>query len=89
MLAVLGWFSLGSLARAADSQDYEPSPSSEFSMIKGPKCLAMQDGGVQVGHVGCDSGVHEAFLTAIRHWRMQQKIEVGYDGSRYDTPALQ
>jgi gamma-glutamyl hercynylcysteine S-oxide synthase len=58
-------------------------------MIKGPKCLAMQDGGVQVGHVGCDGAVHEAFLTAIRHWRMQQKIEVGYDGSRYGTPAFQ
>jgi gamma-glutamyl hercynylcysteine S-oxide synthase len=58
-------------------------------MIKGPRCLAMQDGGVQVGHTGCDSAVHEAFLTAIRQWRMQRKIEAGYDGSRYDNPALQ
>jgi len=54
-------------------------------MINGPKCLAMPD---QIGLLACKPDVHESFLDALHHWRRVRRIYIGYDGSRYDSPAL-
>ena len=37
----------------------------------------------------CDSATHEAWLKDIRHWRSERKIRIGYNGRRYEEPALQ
>jgi len=36
----------------------------------------------------CTPEEHEAWLTDLRRWRDERRIRVGYDGSRYDLPAL-
>jgi formylglycine-generating enzyme required for sulfatase activity len=36
----------------------------------------------------CKPNEHEIWLADIRHWRDERRIRVGYDGSRYDLPAL-
>jgi iron(II)-dependent oxidoreductase len=54
-------------------------------MINGPKCLAEQE----PGSSECKPEVHRDFLETLHHWRGMRRIYVGYDGSRYDAPALQ
>ncbi len=54
-------------------------------MINGPKCLDAQMDGTS----GCQADAHQNFLDALHHWRTVRRIYVGYDGSRYDLPALQ
>lgn len=36
----------------------------------------------------CTSAEHDTRLTDLRYWREEGRIRVGYDGSRYDLPAL-
>jgi iron(II)-dependent oxidoreductase len=66
--------------------NYIPGGSSESQMINGPKCLSMQD---VIGFSECKPGIHGEFLDALHHWRTERRIYVGYDGARYDSPALQ
>jgi len=79
-----------SVAAADETQvsEYVPwFPSSEVPMINGPKCLgvpSMQNSSSS----GCKPDVHQSFLDALRYWRKARRIYVGYDGSRYDAPAL-
>jgi gamma-glutamyl hercynylcysteine S-oxide synthase len=40
------------------------------------------------GSKPCTQSEHEAWLTDITHWRGERRIRVGYDGARYDLPAL-
>ncbi len=68
---------------------YVPGSSNELSMIEGPKCLAIPQNGLQFGSAECSSAAHAEFLDAIRGWRTQHRIDIGYDGTRYDNPALQ
>src|SRR5580692_6382648 len=55
--------------------------------IPGPPCLSL-------GPLGrgttppCTAQTHRDWLTDISHWRMERRIRIGYDGSRYDIPAL-
>jgi len=37
----------------------------------------------------CTPEEHDTWLTDLRRWREERRIRVGYDGSRYDLPALQ
>jgi formylglycine-generating enzyme required for sulfatase activity len=53
-------------------------------MINGPKCLAVQAGGSS----GCKPEDHRNFIDALRYWRAVRRIYSGYDGSRYELPAL-
>ncbi|MGA2563718.1 MAG: SUMF1/EgtB/PvdO family nonheme iron enzyme, partial [Steroidobacteraceae bacterium] len=76
-------------ARAADEQQVSEYvrwfPSSTATMmINGPKCLDMQSGGFS----GCKPDAHQGFIDALRYWRKARRIYIGYDGSRYDAPAL-
>ncbi len=83
MLAMPLAFSHGMPVTAADEAqvtNYVPwFPSSEVPMIHGPKCLEDQ---------GCKPDDHQRFLDALHYWRKVRRIYVGYDGSRYDLPAL-
>ena len=38
---------------------------------------------------GMYADAHQSFLDALHYWRTVRRIYVGYDGSRYDLPALQ
>ena len=73
-------------AAQADERDYNyiPRIPTESRMIVGPKCLSMQD---LVGFAQCDPTSHQDFMYSMRHWRMERKIYVGYDGARYDAPG--
>jgi gamma-glutamyl hercynylcysteine S-oxide synthase len=34
------------------------------------------------------SATHEAWLKDITHWRFERRIRIGYNGQRYEQPAL-
>jgi formylglycine-generating enzyme required for sulfatase activity len=40
------------------------------------------------GSKPCTQNEHEAWLADITHWRDERRIRIGYDGSRYEVPAL-
>ena len=40
------------------------------------------------GFSSCRSEEHDAWLTDVRHWRSERRIRIGYDGHRYEEPAL-
>ncbi len=71
-----------SLCSAQDSR-YSP----EDQQIPVPECLTMKELG-QGGSKPCSQIEHEAWLADITHWRMERRIRIGYDGARYDMPAL-
>jgi gamma-glutamyl hercynylcysteine S-oxide synthase len=69
----------------AGAQDTHFEPNQQ--QIPAPDCLLLKaayDGGWRP----CTAEDHEAWLADIRHWRSEHLIRVGYDGSRYDLPAL-
>ena len=73
-------------ANETQVKNYVPwFPTAKVPMINGPKCLDMQDSGSS----GCKPDDYRSFLDALHYWRDVRRIYVGYDGSRYDVPALQ
>jgi formylglycine-generating enzyme required for sulfatase activity len=40
------------------------------------------------GSTACSAGEHDRWLTDVTHWRMERRIRIGYDGSRYEMPSL-
>jgi len=73
------------LATISSAQDSHFSPKSQ--QIAVPECLTMK-GLWEGGSKPCGQTEHEAWLADITHWRMERRIRVGYDGARYDLPAL-
>jgi len=73
------------VACAAFAQDTHYHP--ERQQIPVPSCM-MTKGAWEGGSRFCTAEDHEAWLTDIRHWRNERRIRIGYDGSRYDMPAL-
>jgi iron(II)-dependent oxidoreductase len=72
---------------ASHAQDSHFSPNDQ--QIPAPECLsAAKDLWIASSKL-CTPADHEAWLTDIRHWRDERRIRTGYDGSRYDIPALQ
>jgi iron(II)-dependent oxidoreductase len=67
------------------SQDTHFAPTGQ--QIPAPECLTIR-GAWEGGWTPCPEGTHEAWLADIRHWRFERRIRIGYDGSRYDIPAL-
>jgi gamma-glutamyl hercynylcysteine S-oxide synthase len=59
----------------------------ERQQIPTPGCLVMK-GAWEGGSAPCTQNEHDAWLADIRRWRDERRIRIGYDGSRYDTPAL-
>jgi len=78
------------MVKATEAQDtkYVASGPWDQLMIAAPSCLTPTDEGAPgVGDGTCD--LHEAWLRDITHWRAERRIRIGYDGSRYQIPALQ
>ncbi len=68
------------------AQDSHFRPKNQ--QIPVPECLTMK-GLWEGGSKPCTQNEHDAWLADITHWRNERRIRVGYDGSRYDLPALQ
>src|SRR6202162_1581668 len=72
-------------ASVASAQDSHFRPDRQ--QIPTPGCLIMT-GAWEGGSKSCSQNEHDAWLADIRHWGDERRIRVGYDGSRYDLPAL-
>ena len=70
-------------ATVASSQDTKFHP--KHQQIPTPGCLK---GEWEGGSAACTQSDHDSWLSDIRHWRNERRIRIGYDGSRYDLPAL-
>src|SRR6202012_2217262 len=79
-LLVSATFTLPALA-----QDSHYSPVSQ--QIPPAPCLALK--GEWADWVACTDATHQAWLDDVTHWRAERRIRIGYDGSRYQLPALQ
>jgi formylglycine-generating enzyme required for sulfatase activity len=78
------------LALSARSQDTHYEPVGQ--QIPPPDCLTLKNAYQTVmagGFTGCPPLMHEEWLNDVTHWRNEQRIRIGYDGSRYDNPAMQ
>jgi iron(II)-dependent oxidoreductase len=68
------------------AQDSKFPPAEQ--QIPVPECLTMR-GLWEGGSKACTQNEHEAWLADITHWRNERRIRIGYNGSRYDLPAMQ
>jgi iron(II)-dependent oxidoreductase len=74
------------LALSAMAQDFRYQPREQ--QIPPPACLTMHfpwEGGSSP----CTANTHEEWLKAVTNWRTERRIRVGYNGARYEMPALQ
>src|SRR4051794_2443515 len=88
--AAVGWMvgefvitsALISLGAAQDTQ-YAPKEQ----QIPPPTCLTLR-GAWEGGYTPCTALTHGQWLADISHWRMERRIRIGYDATRYEQPAL-
>ena len=73
-------------ALAVPGQDTRFRPVRQ--QIPSPECLTMR-GAWEGGSTACSPGEHDAWLADVTHWRNERRIRIGYNGSRYQLPALQ
>jgi formylglycine-generating enzyme required for sulfatase activity len=73
------------VAAISSAQDSNFSP--EDQQIPVPECLTMK-GLWERGSKPCSPTEHEAWLADITRWRAERRTRIGYDGARYDLPAL-
>ena len=71
----------------AAAQDSQYSPLEQ--QIPPPECMKLHNAWEGVLTAGCPPFTHERWLQDIAHWRMERRIRIAYDPSRYDLPALQ
>jgi gamma-glutamyl hercynylcysteine S-oxide synthase len=74
-----------SLLSPATAQDWRYLPREQ--QIPPPACLTMHfpwEG----GNTPCTEKTHKDWLAAVTDWRTERRIRVGYDGTRYEMPAL-
>jgi formylglycine-generating enzyme required for sulfatase activity len=88
MRSNLAYFGLLVLALnlTAATQDTKFPPAQQ--QIPVPECLSMR-GLWEGGSRACTENEHLTWLADITHWRNERRIRIGYNGSRYDLPALQ
>lgn len=72
-------------ATICPAQDSRFSPNDQ--QIPVPECLTMKELG-EGESKPCSQKEHEEWLADITHWRMERRIRVGYDSTRYELPAL-
>jgi len=72
-----------SLGGIAQDTHYDP----RGQQIPPPTCLTLR-GAWEGGHIPCTPFTHQEWLADITHWRAERRIRIGYDGSRYELPAL-
>ncbi len=73
------------LLSSAIAQDFRYLPREQ--QIPSPACLTMHfpwEG----GNTACTEKSHQDWLKAVTDWRTERRIRVGYDGARYEMPAL-
>lgn len=94
-LAIATLFALGlSCSHSASAQDsrYAPASQWEEGMITPPACMNLRTAWDEMYVAGathdCPANMHELWLHDLRHWREERRIRIGYDGSRYELPAL-
>jgi gamma-glutamyl hercynylcysteine S-oxide synthase len=71
------------------AQDTHFTPVGE--QIPAPPCMTLKSPyqtALDGGFFSCPPLAHKAWLNDMDHWRLERKIRVGYDGARYDQPAL-
>jgi formylglycine-generating enzyme required for sulfatase activity len=68
------------------AQDTKYPPKGQ--LIPAPDCLTLT-AAWEGGSTPCTATTHDAWLKDVTHWRFERKIRIGYNGSRYETPALQ
>jgi gamma-glutamyl hercynylcysteine S-oxide synthase len=73
------------VAAVCSAQDSHIAPDAQ--QIPVPECLTMK-GLWEGGSKPCSQTEHEAWLADITHWRTERRIRIGYEGARYDLPAL-
>ncbi len=74
------------VATISSAQDSHFAPKGQ--QIPVPECLAMK-GLWEGGSKPCSQTEHEAWLADITHWKVERRIRIGYNGARYELPALQ
>lgn len=67
------------------AQDFRYVPVEQ--QIPPPSCLLLHPAW-ETALPPCPPNVHTEWLKAITDWRRERLIRVGYDGARYDLPAL-
>jgi gamma-glutamyl hercynylcysteine S-oxide synthase len=67
----------------AQDSHYRP----EGQQFPAPSCLTVK-GAWEGGSRLCNTEDHDAWLADLHHWRNERLIRIGYEGSRYDIPAL-
>ncbi len=75
------------VAVAAISSAQDSHFRAKGQQIPVPDCLTMK-GLWEGGSRPCSQTEHQAWLADIAHWKSERRIRVGYDGGRYDLPAL-
>jgi gamma-glutamyl hercynylcysteine S-oxide synthase len=73
-------------AAISSAQDSHFSPNDQ--QIPVPECLTLK-GAWEGGSKPCSQMEHETWLADIQDWRLERRIRIGYNGARYDLPALQ
>ena len=73
----------GAMISYAQDSHFRP----KGQQIPVPDCLTMK-GLWEGGSKPCSQTEHQAWLADITHWRIERRIRIGYDGARYDLPAL-
>jgi iron(II)-dependent oxidoreductase len=83
---LLLWIPMTIIAATDDSLNGNYIQPSGFDslMINGPTCLAIP----HLASSACASDTQKDFIDYLRHWRMERRIYVGFDGARYDSPEL-
>jgi formylglycine-generating enzyme required for sulfatase activity len=52
-----------------------------------PACLTLSPRD-EDGYSACTPSSHAQWLANMNHWRMEERIRIGYDSARYEMPAL-
>lgn len=73
------------IAASAFAQDTHYPPKGQ--LIPAPSCLTMK-GAWEGGYIPCTPATHAAWLKDVTHWRYERRIRIGYNGWRYEQPAL-
>lgn len=92
----LGIFSAGVMLMCQASiltalgQDTQFSPKGQ--QIPPPPCFTLRDRWEALrdgaDSTPCSEQSHQEWLQDIEHWKKERRIRIGYDGARYDLPAL-
>jgi len=76
------------LANAFEARSQDAIYRPKNQLIPAPGCLAMK-GAWEGGSTACTEASHQLWLQDVQHWRMERKIRIGYNSSRYERPEVQ